>query len=165
MLSYRPPKSSCWGHAIRPKDPLKAKQRVNAFFETYFEHLAPEWDTTRQFTLKLNWKSDVLPNIDWPQELLKPENQQWQRVLIIVTGDRISFPLGLMFPILSNEPASYEFLRRFSADAPFKISSKHFQVGILCKSGKMVWRKPDTQMAAKLQKFTVCDVQRGQQSY
>jgi hypothetical protein len=153
MFSYRPPKGSCWGHVIRPRDPFKAKQRVNVFFDTYFEHLDPEWDTTRQFTLKLHWKTAALPNVEWPEELLKPENEQWQRVMFIVTGDRITFPLGLMFPISSSNPTSYEFLGRFSAEAPFKMSPKYFQVGIPCKNGKLAWRKPDTQIAAKLQEF------------
>jgi len=48
MFNYTVPKSSCWGHVIHPKDPLKAKQRVNAFFETYFERLVPEWEATTQ---------------------------------------------------------------------------------------------------------------------
>jgi hypothetical protein len=141
------------GHVIRPRDPLKAKQRVNTFLDTYFEHLDPEWDTTRQFTLKLNWKGAALPNVEWPEELLKPENQQWQRLMFIVTGDRVIFPLGLMFPISSSEQSSYEFLGRFSADAPFKMSTRHFQVSIFSKNGKLAWRKPDAQIAARLQEF------------
>src|ERR1035438_752348 len=136
MFSYRPPKNSCWGHSIRPKDPLKAKQRVNTFFETYFMRLDPEWDTTRQFTLTLTWKTSSLPNIE------SAENLE-QQVLFIVTGNRVMFPGGLWIPISSADSASYEFLGRFSADAPFKMSPKHFQVGILGKTGKLALREPD----------------------
>jgi hypothetical protein len=148
MFSYRPPKSSCWGPFIRPKDPLKAKQRVNAFFEIYFRRLDPEWDATRQLTLTLSWKVSILPNVEPPEKLQ-------QQVLFIVTGDRVMFPGGLWIPISSAEPASYEFLRRFSADAPFKMSPKHFQVGIVGKTGRLAWRKPDEDIAAKLQQVIV----------
>lgn len=148
MFSYRPPKSSCWGHSIRPKDPLKAKQRVNAFFETYFGRLDPVWDTTKQFTLTLNWKTSALPEIE-------PSETREQQVLFIVTGDRVMFPGGLWFPISSSDPASYEFLTRFSADAPFKMSPKHFKVGTLGKAGQWSLRKPDAATAARLQQSIV----------
>jgi hypothetical protein len=154
MFSYRPPKDNCWGHALRPQDPLKAKQRVNAFFETYFERLEPEWDNTRQLTLNLNWNASVLPNVDWPELYLQPDNQKWQKTLLILTGNRITFMM-FVIPISPQEPSSYEFLKRFSADAPFKLSPKHFQVGILGKAGKLAWRKPDKAIAARLQEFIV----------
>jgi hypothetical protein len=63
--------------------------------------------------------------------------------------------MGIVFPLSTTEPASFEFLRRFSADAPFKMSAKHFMVGIIAKNGKFAWRKPDAEMAAKLEKFIV----------
>ncbi len=156
MFSYRPPKSSIWGGAIRPKDPLKAKQKVNAFFATYFERLDPEWDTTRQFSFQLNWNTSTLPNVEWPEEFLKPENQRWQQVFFIIAGDRISFPLGLHIPITSSEAASYQFLGRFAVDAPFKMSTKHFQVSVpIGKKGNFAWRKPDANIAARLQEVVV----------
>jgi hypothetical protein len=154
MFSYRPPKSSCWGHAIRPKDPLKARQRVNAFFKAYFERLEPEWDTTRQMTLSLNWNASALPNVDWPEQYLKPENQKWQKTLLILTGDRIACMM-LVIPVSPSEPSSYEFLKRFSTDAPFKMSPQHFQVGILGKTGKLAWRRPDEKIAARLKEVIV----------
>ena len=155
MFTYRPSKSSIWGHAIRPKDPLKAKLAVNGFFETFFEKIEPEWDTTRQFTLTLSWRTSVLPHVEWAAEFLKPEGQRWQQVMFIVTGDRIGFPMGLLFPISATEPASYEFLRRFSAQTPFKMSHKNFQVGVIGKSGKLAWRKPDADIASRLQEVIV----------
>jgi hypothetical protein len=140
----------CWGHSLRPKDPLKAKQKVNAFFETYFQRLEPQWDTTRQLSFQLNWKRSVLPNLDWPEEYLRPENEGWQRVLFVLTGNRIifqSFPI----PISPVEPGSFEFLGGFAAEAPFKMNPKHFQVGTLCQNGKLAWRKPPAELAARLE--------------
>jgi hypothetical protein len=156
MFSYRPPKSSIWGAAIRYRDPLKAKEKVNAFFATYFERLEPEWDTSRQFNVSLYWNTSRLPNLEWPPELLKPENQKWQRVFFLITGDRISFLNGLLFPISSSAAASYEFLARFAEDAPFKMSAKHFQVDVpLGKKGNFAWRKPDATITARLQEVIV----------
>ena len=152
MFSYRPPKNNIWGHAIRPKDPVKAKLKVNAFFKTYFEQLDPEWDVTRQLTFELNWNTSVLPGIEWHEEFLGMENGRWQKVLFMLTGDRISFMLGLLFPVLSTEPASYAFLKRFSEDAPFKMSAKYFQVSTpVGNKGKWAWRKPDAEIYARLQ--------------
>lgn len=125
---------------------------MNAFFETYFQPLEPQWDTTRQFTLTLNWNRSVLPNLDWPDEYLKPENESWQRVLLVLTGNRVMF-MHLVFPISAEELSSYEFLGRFAAEAPFKMSPKHFQVGKLFKNGKLSWRKPDAATSARLQEF------------
>ncbi|HEY4416362.1 MAG TPA: hypothetical protein VGO57_11780 [Verrucomicrobiae bacterium] len=149
MFSYCPPKSSCWGHAIRPNDPLKAKQKVNAFFETYFERLDPQWDTTRQLTLKLNWNVSALPNVESPEDLQR-------QVLFGLTGNRIIF-LGFWIPISCTEPASYEFLRRFSADAPFKMTAKNFKVGPSLGKGLDlgVLRKPDATIVARLQSVLV----------
>jgi hypothetical protein len=76
MFEYTVPKSNCWGHVIRPKDPFKAKQRVNSFFETYFERLVPEWDGATQISLVTSWRASVLPNVEWPEDFLNPENQQ-----------------------------------------------------------------------------------------
>jgi|ERR1043166_3825612 hypothetical protein len=148
MFNYTVPKSSCWGHVIRPKDPLKAKQRVNAFFETYFERLVPEWDTTRQISFITSWRTSVLPNVEWPEEFLKPENQ---KISFILTGDRASFIGGILFPLSSSESASYEFLRRFVSDAPFRMSPKNLRVSVPGKSSKWAWRKPEGEIARRLQ--------------
>ena len=151
MFSYRPPKNSVWGNAIRPKDPLKAKEKVNAFFSTYFKRLDPEWDVTRQFDFGVNWNTAVLPNVEWPEEFLQPDNQKWQEVFFIVTGDRISFPMGLIIPISSSAASSYEFLGRFAKDVPFKMSAKHFQISVTVgKKGNFAWRKPDPNVTARL---------------
>jgi len=147
MFNYTVPKSSCWGHVIRPKDPFKAKQRVNAFFETYFERLVPEWDATRQISSVFSWRTSVLPKIEWPEDFSKPESQ---KVFFILTGDRVMFMGGIPFPISSSEPVSYEFLRRFVSDAPFRMSPKNFRVRILGKSGRWAWQKPEGEIAERL---------------
>ena len=65
------------------------------------------------------------------------------------------FPKGIVFPISSKEPASFEFIRQFGQATPFKMSSKHFQVGIIGKTGKLAWRKPADDIAARLQEALV----------
>jgi len=151
MFSYRPPKRSCWGHSIGSKDPLKSREELDAFFDIYFERV--EKEPTQGLTLA--WKSFVLPNINWPEELLKPENKPFQWILAVVYDNRVGFPLGLNFPISPIEPASYQFLGRFSADAPFKMSYKHFLVGVICRNGKLAMRKPDAEIAVKLKECIV----------
>src|SRR6476659_2248699 len=49
MFSYRPPKDSCWGCAMRPKVAIRAIEKTNSFLNTYFEPIRPE-----QLTLNLN---------------------------------------------------------------------------------------------------------------
>ena len=68
---------------------------------------------------------------------------------------RLMFPMGIVFPISPQEPASYEFIRQFSQATPFKMSPKHFQVGIIAKTGKLAWRKPADDVAARLQEALV----------
>ena len=131
---------------IRPKDPVKAKQRVNTFFETYFERLVPEWDATRQISGVFGWRASVLPNVEWPDDF-KPENQ---KMFFILTGDRVSFMGGITFPISSSDPASYEFLRRFVADAPFRMAPQNLRLRVLGTSGRWSWKKPEGQMAERL---------------
>lgn len=148
MFNYTVSKSSCWGHIIRPKDPVKAKQRVNAFFETYFERLIPEWDTTRQLTFVLSWKTSVLPHVTWTEELATPESR---KVGFLLTGDRVIFMGGIPFPISSSEPTSYDFLRRFVADAPFRMNPQNFRVRVMSASGRWTWKKPEGNVAERLQ--------------
>jgi hypothetical protein len=96
-----------------------------------------------------------LPQVEWVAEFLTPKGQEWQREHFHLTessglGNRIGFLFGLKFPLSVTEPASYEFLRRFSAEAPFKMSYKNFQVGVICKNGSLAWRKPDANIALRL---------------
>jgi hypothetical protein len=150
MFVYRPPKASVWGHSIG-KDPVKAKLKLDAFIGTYFERV----DSVSPTTLVLAWKSSILPQVEWPEAFQGPEKQKVRQFLFGVMDDRVSFPMGIMFPLSTVEPASFEFLKRFSTDAPFKMSAKHFQVGIVGKTGSFAWRKPDSGIAAKLEEFVV----------
>jgi hypothetical protein len=145
MFVYRPPKSSCWGHALKPLSKLEA------FFEAYFEPVEHNQPGTRVMT----WKTSILPNTDWPEAFLKPEAQVSRQLFFIVRANRLMFPMGIVFPISPQESSSYEFLRRFGQKTPFKMSPKHFQVGILGKSGRLAWRKPDADVAARLQEVLV----------
>jgi hypothetical protein len=73
----------------------------------------------------------------------------------MVMGTRVMFPMGIVFPLSTIEPASFEFLRRFSTGAPFKMSAKHFMVGITANNRKFAWRKPDAEIAARLEQVIV----------
>ena len=150
MFVYRPPKGSCWGHSIG-KDWAKEKQKLDALFDAYFERI----ESLSPTSLVVAWKSSVLPEVDWPEAFLGPENQKVRQFLFGVMGNRVMFPMGIVFPLSTIEPASFEFLGRFSADAPFKMSAKHFQVGVIAKNGSFAWRKPDADIAAKLEEFIV----------
>ena len=150
MFVYRPPKGSCWGHSIG-KDPIKAKVKLEAFFDAYFERV----ESVSPTTLVLAWKSSVLPKVEWPEAFQGPEKQKVRQFLFGVMRGRVMFPMGIVFPLSTIEPASFEFLGRFSADSPFKMSARHFMVGIVARNGKFAWRKPDADIAAKLEEFIV----------
>jgi hypothetical protein len=151
MFLYRPPKAMCWGHAARPRDHVEASEKLNSFFDKYFERIEPDEHDGRASTFKLNWKSSAMPNAQWPEQFLKPENKHLRLLMFILMGDRISFPLGIIFPIPLNDPASYDFLKRFGSDTPFKMTAKHFSVVVpIGKKGKHAARKPDAEIAARL---------------
>jgi hypothetical protein len=148
MFVYRPPKGSCWGHSIG-KDPAKAKAKLDALFDAYFKRV----DSVSPTTSVVAWKESVLPKVEWADAFLGPEMEKVRQFLVGVSGDRVMFVMGIVFPLSTIDPASFEFLRRFSSDAPFKMSAKNFMVGITAKNGKFAWRKPDADMAAKLEQF------------
>ena len=151
MFVYRPAKGSIWGHALRPKDPHKAAQKLRLFFETYFE--GPyQLESTGAY--ELAWKESVLPNIDWDPSLLLPENERFRKVSFLMSslmGDRVSFMLGLHIPISPSDRASYVFLKNFCRDAPFKFNAKHFKVGVPAgKKGKLKYVKANGEIATQL---------------
>jgi hypothetical protein len=148
MFVYRPPKGSCWGHSIG-KDQTSAMPKLNAFFDVFFERVEQQSPTS----LVLGWKDSVLPKVAWPDVFLGPDKQKLRQFLSLVMGNRVMFPIGIVFPLPAGEPASFEFLRRFSTEAPFKMSAKHFMVGITAKNGKFAWRKPDADISAKLEEY------------
>jgi hypothetical protein len=148
MFVYRPPKGSCWGHSIG-KDQTTAMPKLDAFFDAFFERVEQQGPTS----FVLAWKDSVLPRVEWPDVFLGPDKQKLRQFLSLVMGNRVMFPIGIVFPLSTVEPASFEFLRRFSAEAPFEMSAKHFQVGVVSSTGKFAWRKPDADMLAKLEEF------------
>jgi hypothetical protein len=154
MFIYRPSKDMCWGHALRPKnsDWRLVKKNLEDFLTKYFQILERKDDSKYM----IRWKDSVLPNIAWPAEFLEPDQQKRQEILFLFLGERIGLPLGLYFPISPQEPSSYEFIGRFSACAPFKMSPKHFSVVVrIGKKGALADRKPDADIITRLQ--TVLD--------
>jgi hypothetical protein len=148
MFVYRPPKGSCWGHSFG-KDQTTGLPKLDAFIDAFFERVEQQSLTT----LIVAWKDSVLPKVEWPGVFLGPDNEKLRPFLFMVIGNRVMFPMGMVFPLSTIEPASFEFLRRFSTDAPFKMSAKHFMVGITARSGKFAWRKPDADILAKLEEY------------
>jgi hypothetical protein len=148
MFVYRPPKGSCWGHSIG-KDQTTAMPKLEAFIDAFFERVEQQSSTAGV----LAWKDSVLPKVEWPDVFLGPDNQKLRQFLFMVMGTRVSFVMGIVFPLSTVEPASFEFLRRFNAAAPFKMSAKHFMVGVAAKNGKFAWRKPDAAILAKLEEY------------
>lgn len=141
----------CWGHAARPRDAVEANAKINDFFDRYFDRVEPDEHDGPTMTFKLNWKSAVVPNLEWPEYFLKPENKHLRLIMFIIMGERISFPLGIIFPIPLNDSASCDFLRRFSADAPFKMSAKHFSVVVpIGKGRKYAARRPGAEITSRL---------------
>ena len=154
MFIYRPSKDMCWGNALRPKDTdwRVAKQRLLGFLAMYFEMVERNEDS--KFIVR--WKDSALPNIGWPAEFLAPDQQKQQEILFLFLGERVGFPLGLTIPISPQESSSYEFLGRFSASAPFKMSPKHFSVVVrVGNKGTLADRKPDADIVARLQSVLV----------
>jgi hypothetical protein len=123
--------------------------KLDAFVDVFFNRVEQQSPTA----VVLAWKDSVLPKLEWADVFLGPDNQKLRQFLFMVMGNRVAFPMGIVFPLSTTEPASFEFLRRFSADAPFKMSAKHFMVGITAKSGKFGWRKPGADLASKLEEF------------
>jgi hypothetical protein len=147
MLGYQPPKSRCWGHVIRTKEPHLLREKFDAFFAIYFEQV----EQTEDGTLLLTWKQSALPHTEWTDEYFRPELQRFQKQMVVLMVNRVMFMMGLIFPISATDPATFKFLARFNADAPFKMSPQFFKVGTNGKPGKTKWTKPDAAVAAHLQ--------------
>lgn len=125
--------------------------KLQEFIDAYFERVESQGLTS----LVLAWKNSVLPKVEWAEAFLGPENQIVRRFLFSERGGRVMFVMGIVFPLSTSDPASFEFLGRFSGTAPFRMSAKHFMVGVVAKNGKFAWRKPDGEMAAKLEESIV----------
>ena len=129
-----------------------ANKRLEDFLGIYFEIVEHKNDSE----FRIRWKDSMLPNIAWPEEFLAPDQQKQQEIFFLFLGERVAFPLGLSIPISPQEPSSYEFMGRFSASAPFKMSPKHFSVAVRTgKKGTLASRKPDADIVARLQAVIV----------
>ena len=114
------------------------------------------------FECKLIWKKSALPNFEVPDNefgILGDNNEMLATPIFKVNlrfGGRLMFPMGLLIPILTHDPSSFDFLGKFSADAPMKMNPKHFLVQkTVGKKLTKVWRKPDADDVAKLVKVIV----------
>jgi hypothetical protein len=210
MFYYEPPKSDCFGHAMRPANLHKAWSKMQDFLNSYFEPAKPEniqlqvflaaasdmksrveklfgpptepkrleWNLKQDdylqavgyilegypwpqppanpvslsFTLLLKWKSSVLPKMDWPGEYAREVFEiGWHVRMVAFLRNRSFVTTSLQIPLSSKESASYDFLKSFSADAPFKMNPKHFRViESTGKSGKLAQGKPDAIVTARL---------------
>jgi len=94
----------------------------------------------------------VLPNVEWQDFSGEAEDA---KMLFILTGNRVMFMGGIHFPVSSSEPSSYEFLKRFASDAPFRMNRKNFRVRMLGKSSRWAWQRPEGEIAERLQAVLV----------
>jgi hypothetical protein len=139
------------GEAYRARDSAQAKEKFNALLDKYFERVEPDEHNGYGMTFKLNWKCAALPNSAWPKQFLKAENGESRLIMFILTEHSISFPSGIVFPIPLKEPTSYNFLKQFSSETPFKMNPQYFSVVIpIGKKGKYAARKPDAEISARL---------------
>ena len=129
---------------------------MNFILENHPDSKLPADPVWLSFACDLTWKSSALPKVEWPEDLANSEDQSFKISSLSVnmqTGGRISFSMGIVIPISWQEDASYDFLSRFSADVPFKMSPKNFVVDKpVGKKGGWAWRKPDADTLARLQK-------------
>ncbi len=156
MFSYRPPKSSIWGHALRGRDAAAAERNALGFLDAFFEPLDPSTfrPSPSYFDCDLKWKRAVLPDPAYPEQFAPGNGARWLRTsatVNIANGSRIMFPEGLLIPVSPTEASSYKFLSRLSAAAPFRMSARNFQLlAPTAARGKYRARKPDDALLARL---------------
>jgi len=109
-----------------------------------------------EFEASVAWKESVLPAVQWHPEFLGPPagnhhlKHTWYLIRLKERG-LIQFILGAVIPIPVDDPASYNFLRQFCADAPFKINPHKFLVSApVGKNGKWAFRKPNAEVQKRL---------------
>jgi hypothetical protein len=138
------------GEAFRPGDSAQAREKFNSFLDKYFERVEPDEHNGFGMTFTVNWKSKSLPSAESSPHFLK-QNGHLRLITFTLIGDRIGFPSGIVFPIPLKEPASYNFLRQFSSETPFKMSAQHFSIVIpIGKNGRYAARQPDAEILARL---------------
>ena len=138
-----------WGWNLKQDDYLQA---VGFILEGYPWPQPPANPVALSFTLLLKWKSSVLPETDWPGEYAREVFETgWHVRMVAFLRNKSFVTTSLQIPLSSKEPASYHFLRSFSADAPFKMNPEHFRVfESTGTSGKLAQGKPDAIVAGRL---------------
>ncbi|HEX7654290.1 MAG TPA: hypothetical protein VF607_12345 [Verrucomicrobiae bacterium] len=108
------------------------------------------------FETQAGWNEARLPAVQWYPEYEGPPmgtlelKKTWYQVHIQDRG-LIQFMLGITIPIPVDNPAAYDFLREFCADAPFKINPEKISVSTpVGKKGKWAFRKPSPEIAARI---------------
>jgi hypothetical protein len=141
------PKRLEWN--LEQDDYLRA---VSFILEGYPWPEPPANPVSLSFTLLLKWKPSVLPKMDWPGEYAREAFETgWHVRMVVFLRNKSFVTTPLQIPLSSKEPASYDFLGKFSADAPFKMNPKHFRViEPSGKKGNLAGRKPDPAIAARL---------------
>ncbi len=142
------PKRLEWN--LKQDDYLRA---VSFILEGYPWPEPPANPVWLSFALLLKWKSSVLPKLDWPGEEYAREVFEigWHARMGVFLRNKSFVTTMLQIPLSSKEPASYDFLKTFSADAPFKMNPKHFRViEPTGKKGNLAGRKPSQAIAARL---------------
>jgi len=111
-----------------------------------------------EFEASAAWKESVLPAVQWHSEFLGPPigdhhlKHTWYRIQLKDRG-LFQFMLGVLVPIPVDDPASYDFLRQFGGDAPFKINPDKFLVSTpVGKKGGWAFRKPTEEVQQRLNK-------------
>jgi hypothetical protein len=111
-----------------------------------------------EFEASVAWKESILPAVQWHPEFLGPPvgnhhpKHTWYQIRLKDRG-LIQFMLGVVIPIPVDDPASYAFLGKFCADAPFKINPDKFLVSTpVGKKGKWAFRKPNEDVQQRLRK-------------
>jgi hypothetical protein len=114
------------------------------------------------FECRLVWKKSVLPNFEASDGVFGDFwdcNEMTATPIFKINlrfGGRLMFPMGLLIPVSSHDSGSYDFLGKFSADAPMKMNPKHFLVFTIGgKRATKAWRKPDSDIVANLQEVIV----------
>ncbi len=109
-----------------------------------------------EFEASVAWNESVLPAVEWHPEFQGPPvgnhhlKHTWYQIRLKDRG-LIQFMLGVLIPIPVDDPASYDFLRQFCADAPFKINPAKFLVSTpVGKKGNWAFRKPNEEVLERL---------------
>lgn len=108
------------------------------------------------FEASVAWKESILPATQWHPEFEGPPvghhhlKHTWYQIQLGGRG-HIQFMLGVVIPIPADNLQSFDFLRQFCADAPFKMNPGNFLVSTpVGKKGGWAFRKPNEEILRRL---------------